>query len=98
MCGRFDQTFSLQIMNKLPSPPAREIEMLNNLFRPGSPEITMHTSQKLPNLHHWNAGYLLTGADLYRHDSPPSAWTDAVSASRSHFNIISEFRTTSRSS
>jgi len=25
--GRFDQPFSLQIMNKLPSPPAREIEM-----------------------------------------------------------------------
>jgi len=69
MCGRFDQTFSLQIMNKLPSPPAREIEMLNNLFRPETPEITMHTSQKLPNLYHWNAGYLLTGADLYSHDS-----------------------------
>jgi len=55
MCGRFGQTFGLQIMNKLPSPPAREIEMLNNLLRPETPEITMRTSQKLPNLHHWNA-------------------------------------------
>jgi hypothetical protein len=83
-------------MNKLPSPPAREIEMLNNLFRPETPEITMYTSQKLPNLHHWNAGYLLTAADLYRHDSF-SLRGQAVTDSRIDFNIISEFRTTSRS-
>jgi len=31
-----------------------------------APEITMRTSQKLPNLHRWDAGYLLTGVDLYR--------------------------------
>src|SRR5215469_16452464 len=54
-------------MNKLPSSPAREIEMPNNLFRPETPEITMYTSQKLPNLHYWNAGYLLIAADLYGH-------------------------------